>query len=392
MNCVRENTFVSEIKNSKSDNFILYLFGLYFILKPFYFWGSGLPQISDLVLLFLMIVFFIKKRFRINFNVGAKKFIIAGLLFVSYVVLVNLVWALILSSSNRFLINSVYYIYNFFVSLLVIILFTEYKENLYKITYKAIIVSVFIQILMYVISGGFSGGRMAGGFNNPNQLGYYSLLVMSILIFLSNRINVKVKWFILAIFSSLLLAFASLSKASIISSFGLIFFFILTNNNNRKFKWKVITICVLILLVLTYVYQTTNIIQENQLLQSVQQRINIIGKDSDDSLESRGYNRITEYPEYWIFGSGEGELSRFESTGMEFHSTLGNIQVSYGIIGLLLFLRILYLSLKNDSFRSWYIIVFIMIYGLTHNGIRNTMLWILLSLLLTEASPRKSKN
>lgn len=389
MNCVQENTFENEIKSSKTD-IILYLYGLYFILKPFYFWSSGLPQISDFILVFLMFVFFIKKRFRISFKVEAKNFIIAGLLFVSYIVLINLTWALILGSTSSFLKSPLFYIYNFFVSLLVIVLFTEYKEKLFKITYKAVIISVFIQILMYVINGGYTGGRMTGGFNNPNQLGYYSLLVMSILMFLSNRINVKVKWFILAIFSSLLLLFASLSKAAIVSSFGLIFFFILSKNNNKKFKRRIISIFVLLILVLTFVYQTTNIIQENQLLQSVQQRINGIGKDSDDSPEGRGYNRITDYPQYWIFGSGEGELIRF-GIEMEFHSTLGNIQVSYGIIGLILFLSILYLSLRNDGFKSWYIIAFIMIYGLTHNGIRNSMLWILLSLVLMEASPSESK-
>lgn len=390
MNCVQENTFENEIKSSKTD-IILYLYGLYFILKPFYFWSSGLPQISDFILVFLMFVFFIKKRFRISFKVEAKNFIIAGLLFVSYIVLINLTWALILGSTSSFLKSPLFYIYNFFVSLLVIVLFTEYKEKLFKITYKAVIISVFIQILMYVINGGYTGGRMTGGFNNPNQLGYYSLLVMSILMFLSNRINVKVKWFILAIFSSLLLLFASLSKAAILSSVGLIFFFILSKNNNKKFKRRIISICVLIVLVFTYVYQTTDIIQENQLLQSVKNRISSIGKDNDDSPEGRGYDRITEFPEYWIFGSGEGEFRRFGKE-MEFHSTLGNILVSYGVIGLILFLRILYLSLRNDGLRSWYIIVFIMIYGLTHNGIRNSMLWILLSLILLDPSANKSKS
>jgi hypothetical protein len=107
-----------------------------------------------------------------------------------------------------------------------------------------------------------------------------------------------------------------------------------------------------------------------------------IGHDSDDSLEGRGYDRIWKHPEYWIFGAGEGEYYRF-GVGMEFHSTLGNLQVSYGILGLGLFLIMLFLIMRHDRYQNAYIILFLMMYGLTHNGIRNTLLWILLGLLAT---------
>ena len=129
------------------------------------------------------------------------------------------------------------------------------------------------------------------------------------------------------------------------------------------------------------IYNTTQIIQNNSLINSVQRRIQNIGKDSDDNLEGRGYYRIYEYPEYWLFGAGEGEYSRFRYGEIEFHSTLGNIQVSYGLVGILLFINLMRLALKNDRYRSWYILFMIMLYGLTHNGIRNSLFWILLALM-----------
>lgn len=104
---------------------------------------------------------------------------------------------------------------------------------------------------------------------------------------------------------------------------------------------------------------------------------------TENLITDRGYYRITEYPEYWILGAGEGAyLERFGRI-MEFHSTLGNIQVSYGIIGLILFLKFLYLALKNNKFRDWYILFCILIYGITHNGIRNSLFWIFLALLVS---------
>jgi hypothetical protein len=39
------------------------------------------------------------------------------------------------------------------------------------------------------------------------------------------------------------------------------------------------------------------------------------------------------------------------------------------------------IALYKDAFQSWYIIAFIMAYGLTHNGIRNSFFWILLALI-----------
>jgi len=122
-------------------------------------------------------------------------------------------------------------------------------------------------------------------------------------------------------------------------------------------------------------------VSDNALVKSVKKRLESIGMDNDDSLEGRGYNRIFDYPEYWIFGAGEGEYTRFEGFQLEMHSTLGNIQASYGLIGLCLFLCFLFLTIRKDLSGSWYIILFIMTYGLTHNGIRNSLFWILIALI-----------
>lgn len=376
-----DNTSNDKVKLNRFEKIILFLYAMYFIMNPFYLWSSGLPQIADFLLIISMILYLFSLRFKLSIGKHQKSLLMMGLLFVVWIILVNSVWMLKLQVTDRFILSTLFFIYNYMVFLYTMLLANKYSEYLVKIIYAAVIISLIIQLIMYFSQGGFTGGRQTGSYNNPNQLGYYALLMMSFLIFSSNRINLKIRWYLLAIFASVVFLFSSLSKAAILSGIGLIVLYVFTSNTNKKLKKKIIVSVLIISAITGIVYSTTNIIQDNQLLNSVQRRIDSIGNDSDDSLEGRGYYRIYEYPEYWLFGAGEGVYSRFKHQRMEFHSTLGNIQVSYGIFGTMLFSAIMITALKRNKYESWYILVFLMAYGLTHNGIRNSLLWIFLALM-----------
>lgn len=363
------------------DKATLFFYSLYFIINPFYFWSSGLPQIADFLLLFSFGIYLVHLGFKISFSMNNKSILFIGLLFILWVILVNSIWMLRLQIMDRFLFSTLFYIYNFIVFCYVLLLENKYGNILLKVTLNSILASIFIQLVIYFSQGGFTGGRHIASFNNPNQLGYYALLMMSFLMFISSRMNTKIKWLIFGLFSTVIFAFSSLSKAAIVSAIGLFVTYIFANSSNRKMKKRILIIILILSAITGIVYNTTTLIQDNQLIYSVQKRIERIGADSDDSLEGRGYYRIYEYPEYWIFGAGEGMYTRFRLQRMEFHSTLGNIQVSYGIVGTLLFLSIILMALKRDRYKSWYILVFVMAYGLTHNGIRNSLLWILFALM-----------
>lgn len=382
---------INHVEYRWKDKIVFYLYSLYFILNPFYFWKSGLPQIADFIMVLLMIVYITNSGLKISFNSKSAGFLKTGLFFAIWVIIVNLSWSLFLQSDS-FIFPTLFYVYNFLVATLVVSLHSQYKEKIIEITYKAVLISVIIQIANFFISGGFAGRRMTASFNNPNQLGYYSLLIISFLIFSSYHKKISMKWFIVGLISSTVLSFASLSKAAIVSFIGLITFFLFSKNQNKRFKRNFIITVLLIFLIIGIVYNTTEIIQDNPLINSVQKRLQSIGNDSDDSLEGRGYDRIFEYPEYWLFGAGEGEFTRFKNQRMEFHSTLGNIQVSYGLVGTVLFIIFMLLALKNDNCKSWYILLSLMTYGLTHNGIRNSLLWILLALMVSyQKIPHKEK-
>lgn len=379
-------------KYSLTDKIILFLYALYFIMNPFYFWQSGLPQIADFIFILLIILYILTNRFSLPFNNSNKSFILVGFVLIFYIFFINFIWILLLQTTDRFLLSSFFYLYNFTAVIIILSLYKTYKKIIIKTTYYAILISVIIQTILYFTGGGFTGGRITVSFNNPNQLGYFALVSAAILIFTSNKIKVDTKWFFAGIICLFVLVFASLSKAAIVSYIGLIFFFLLARNKDKKVKRNIILGVILVALIIGIIFNTTSIIQENQLINAVENRIEFIGSDNDDSLQGRGYDRITEYPQYWIFGAGEGQYSRFQNQRMEFHSTLGNIQVSYGIIGLILFLSLMFIALKKDNYKSWYILLFIMMYGLTHNGIRNSMLWILLALMASYQIKEKPLN
>lgn len=366
------------------DKFILLLYGGYFILTPFYLWSSGLPQLADFILVLALILYFLKFRFKLMMEKSSKRIMILLVIFLMWVAIINLVWTVLLSY-NLFR-PILYYLFNIIIAIGSISLLSNYKERLLQVINKSIIISLVIQFLYFITSGGVGLGRTTLSFNNPNQLGYFGILSAALLIIISNKLKKRSNNLIIGLLISFLLVLVSLSNASIISYLLLVFLYIFSNQTSIKSKRKLIIITSIIMFLVIYIYNNSFIIQENIFFQSLVNRLSQTSEKVDSSLYVRGYDRIVNYPQYLIFGAGEGQNYRFSSSGLELHSTLGNIQFSYGLIGTLLFSGIIFKALYQDKFKHWYLIVSIFIYGLTHNGLRNSMLWIIIALLTTNYS------
>jgi hypothetical protein len=71
---------------------------------------------------------------------------------------------------------------------------------------------------------------------------------------------------------------------------------------------------------------------------SLDHPLSSIGRSDDDDIMQRGYIRLIQNPRYLAFGAGEGEFERLtqiaDEQSKEFHSTLGTILMSYGLVGL----------------------------------------------------------
>ena len=368
------------IRYSYIDKIGFFFYGLYFVLTPFYLFPSGLPQLADFIMLLAVVWFVLGSKLRLRYPAQAKKFLVVGLLFVLYVVVANAVWTPILTLTAMLRV-SLFYVYNLVVSVTVVLMYGKYGLKMYEVTYNAILISIFTQFVLFVVGGGFTGRRMIAFFNNPNQLGYYSLMIASLMIFLSTKIPVRIGPFFLGLGAGLMLVFASLSTTAVVAYIGLLFLFFLSRSDDQRLKIAIIVIVVVVALLISIDYKTTRIVADSKMVSGLLDRFSGAETKLDRMETERGYNRIAQYPEYWIFGAGEGALWRFDARH-EFHSTLGNIQLSYGILGTFLFLSYMYQSMKNDGFNTWYTIIMIMVYGLTHNGIRNSLLWILLALMV----------
>ena len=108
--------------------------------------------------------------------------------------------------------------------------------------------------------------------------------------------------------------------------------------------------------------------------------------ENDSSLSTgRGYSRVWEIGYHFLWGKGEGAYYRFQiMTGLEVHSTFVNILVSYGLIGFAAYVYLIMKPMlhKGETVRNLACFSGLFLYFFTHNGIRNTLLWILLAVVL----------
>lgn len=357
------------------------LWSTYLLLKPFYVFDSGLPQPADFLLAALAIGVFMRgqvvlARRHVSFTLWACLFFV-------YVSLVNGAWAVILSSPVSLVQTLSFYTFNFVAT---IVFFTYYQASgrrLLLYTGNAVAASLLMQALLMIPGiAGYSGGRIVAYFNNPNQLGYFALLGMALLVVLACKVRISQPLLLGSFMAGLLLLSISLSKAAMVSAILLVpaLWPLLTQNSRR-----VLAFTLLLSILLTQLQFISP--GGHPLVTAVTQRLSSIGVDGDDTLAGRGYDRIVNHPEYLFLGAGEvaiGSRDFDSSIALELHSTLGNILFSYGVIGLWLFLALIAEALRGKRWVEWLPIMSVMAYGLTHNGVRHTWLWILLAVTLVE--------
>jgi hypothetical protein len=215
--------------------------------------------------------------------------------------------------------------------------------------------------------------RQTASFNNPNQLGYWSILCLCIFLVIASR--ARIKWYLQAtIITCLFYTVAiSLSKAAMISA---ALMFMLHYLKSPK----------LIVLALLFTLVGYLVVENSAIMERVTGRLENIGQQQDDSLYSRGYLRIVEYPGHAILGAAEGAHYRFDNTTyseerFEIHSTFGTILFSYGIPGLVAFSLAIWHLYRISSFSYLLYLAPPFLYGLTHQGLRFSFLWLLISVI-----------
>lgn len=363
----------------KRDNLlhIILKFILFFIiaLYPLYIFPSGSIQISH----FLLLIFSISVLILIG--IPLDKYFYTFLLFLIYCFVVNAFYIFydiyVFEYGNLKHLKEIFFLtFNFIITISLISFFNHQKKINVIFYGLASAFAIIIFSYFYQSYFGLLDYRFQSFFNNPNQLGYFSVCSFSI-VYLFYR-NFYISYYLmigLTIFI-VLLSILTLSKAAFISLFLCVLFAI------KPFNYKHAKIIILIFLLSILFFITLFYIQilETKFFGRFVNTLN----ENDSSLEVRGYLIFLEanFLEA-IFGIGPKKIH--ELRGYEIHSTFMMILSSYGFIGFSIFtLLIIYWALdikKSYGLNGVICICFpSLLYGLTHNGIRFSMFWIVFSL------------
>lgn len=260
---------------------------------------------------------------------------------------------------------------------------------------NALLVALCIAVAGVLVKGyGFTldadGQRAVGTFNNPNQLGYFAVCTFSTAMLLYLRGQFGRKWLALFFVGTVFLAIASLSKAALISVAlcGLMISYSLTRS---KFAFFSGTAIAAILVGAAFLLVQSGQLDDFKFVA----RLRGLGTQGDDSLAVRGYWVLAEAnPLQLLFGySVEGVR---QLLGHEVHSTLASYFASFGILGGLIFLAFHFLWLRRLVFSDgWFSTVVValppLLYGITHNGSRFTIYWMLLALCFIRPVPHSQR-
>jgi hypothetical protein len=348
---------------------------LYILLKPFYILPSGLPQLGDGLLIIMLVLLAFQRR--VYFNKEARAFVGWMVLFAAHATLVNFTWSAILAD-KKVMLYSAYYIFN--VGLVILCLrygFLKPKTTLTVIAY-ATAVSVLLQAGVSFLADKEETIRQTISFNNPNQLGYWSLLSLCIFLSIANRL--KFPWYMQAVVPICLCytVALSLSKAAMLSSVLTIFLHVV---KNKKMLFAAIVVAGI-----GYVG-----LENSTIVDHVTNRIDNIGQQYDDSFYARGYLRIIAWPQYVLLGAGEGAIYRWDDSEysddrFEIHSTMATVVFSYGLVGLTFFLAGIFCIYRATSFGQFIYVLPPFLYGITHQGLRFSLFWLLFAVVIVIGS------
>lgn len=360
----------------------IFLIGIF--LKQFYILPSGNFQIGDFCMMLSFAVYFlIRKKGSIYISKSNRLFV----LYVVCISIINFIYFIIYDNSG-FMKSSLYYLFN----LLVLILFVAYlelEENskiFLKLLMCVLKLSLITQACFFLLGFGkwYAGSRYEGTFNDPNQYGVYILFSTLLIYIIGIMFKKKTLLWLIVGFALIVL---SASTGMLLG----IFAFIVTNfifnfrNLNKKKIYAYFIVCILVavfyVLLSNQLLKLSSSVTENFLYERVMEKLTKFSGDTGEEslLSDRGWNRIVEYPQYFVYGSGEGYFQRF-NTGLEIHSSVLGPLFYYGLIPFLILVSWLRKKFKNLNIGLYCVYFSILTESFFLVNNRQPMFWMLLVL------------
>ena len=352
------------------------LFILYIVLTPLYLLPSGMPQPADfLVPIGIGIIFLTGGRIAFP-TARARYFLLVTFVFFVWVLAISVVNSLV-SGLTDILMASAFGTFNF---MLVLLGFAALQHLDYpdKLIAKALTVSTFVMFAGLLLNFPGSSSRQTAMFNNPNQLAYFSILMLGGLILAYDRPSLLRLRFAIP---AAMLVISNLVAASLTGYAALALL-----SGAWALKIGARRLFILIFFGLTAALLAPSLLiseSQIQVFEIVSNRFLLLDDKLDGVIAERGYDRINEFPQYLLLGAGEGGLARFGiEEALELHSTFGTLLFSYGIIGLLLFLSIIWIAARGATLVELAVLAAPLAYSMTHHGFRFSTFWVFITIFL----------
>lgn len=371
----------------------------YFAFSPLYFFPSGTPQPADFILACLLFPWVLSSTSKLP---ASMRFMLKPFfLFVLWTFIVTL-GNVFFTDDFRMLVYPMFYTFGLFFIVGIGKLSCRCSQGkLFELMQNLCLVAALVALGAYffTLSSGYllSFRRHSGSFNNPNQMAYFGLLIVclsTISAWAGNRWNAKALVTVAA--SSLIAVFSySLSAviAIVISLTGIIYQVLLSNQVKLSTKYCLITVLLFFYLGLP-VALTSNNPKINAIVHNWSVRSERADSKTENIMQERAYQRIIDYPDYLLIGAGEGGRDRFESVwrgrSQEIHSNFGTILFSYGVVGFFLFCLYFKRTMTGAPVGIWIIVMGPMVYGITHQGLRQPLFWLLF--LVVSMATSKMRN
>ena len=374
---------------------------LFILLRPFYVRASGQVQPADG---FLMLYFFctVYRDFKAEVLVPNIKKNKLFYIFLVFAIMINAFYHKVVPDP-RFLFSSLYLIY---MGVVVYSYDSGINKGLIDKIRYILYGNLMIQFLIY--SSGLGrlyyelweegATRYMGTFTDPNQFGFYIFIVL-LFAYLTKHENADTYLFPITSVMGIFLVIQSKSLAAFLG-LAVLYTLALLRFIGEKFRVNKVILCVMLILTTTgvvYYFIPTSDFRIEDVEYNTVNRIrykiyNVIYADGiKDILRERAAEKIINYPEYFIYGAGEGNYERYYPEPVnEIHSSFINLFFSYGLIPFAILMGWFKKRLKGLNAVSLVCFITILIESMFLVNYRQALFWVLWITLFYLNEPKQN--
>jgi hypothetical protein len=371
------------------------------VFSPFYVYASGLPQPAHVVMLVASVALILLNRNACLSIVRANK---RGILLILLISLINVTYC-VFYQDKGFIFSTIYWVYGYL--LLFAVLCIAKDPWLGTWTTRLIIFELFLIAVSYLVGWGHYTWwpRYEYFFNGPNQLAYFVIC--------------------------LLLAYVAVTKGrlefGLYMAYALTIFIVITTGGRSAYlamipfvmlliwvarkRWVHLIMLVLIPAAIAWVFTPlclpaympvagvnqrvdcsidANASEKRVVSDATMTRIDSLSTQKEvepkysikTQLLARGYMRLIEYPQFMLYGAGQGRDERFgdlDGYVYEIHSSPVAVLFYYGFLGLTLFAAFLWQLFTAK--RNLLFLTPLFVYGLFTYGLRAPYFWFALGFM-----------